>query len=273
MTGFGRTGTWFGMDQWDVRPDILTAGKGSQAATSRSGSRGQRRGVRDRARAGFVHGFTWSHNALGAAVGARRLRSLRDDGLVKRASCSASERCARRCGAALEDVPAVGDVRGLGLMIGIELVRDAGPRSRSARADQVAERVACGGARRGLLLYSSHRPRRRRGRRPRDARTAVLPDGRGGGHRSSNARPTRSDPWCERARRAGRDVPRSGSTTTGPAPLRPQRVLLTWELIDAYGVFDAAGVRRSRRRAGPDDAVGARAHRRVRRRHASRGPR
>ena len=38
MTGFGRTGRWFGMDHWDIRPDILTAGKGTTQGTCRSGS-------------------------------------------------------------------------------------------------------------------------------------------------------------------------------------------------------------------------------------------
>ena len=55
MTGFGRTGTWFGCDHWDLRPDILTAGKGTSSGYWPLGLGGrERRRVRDRRRVG-VH--------------------------------------------------------------------------------------------------------------------------------------------------------------------------------------------------------------------------
>jgi hypothetical protein len=155
MTGFGRTGRWFGMDHWDVRPDIVTAGKGSTSGYVPFGFAAASREVFDTvATQGFTHGFTWSHNALGAAVGSAVLRRLRDDGLVER-SHDVGERVRAGLRDALAGCEAVGDVRGLGLMIGIELVRDAGSKEPFPRSELVTERVLSAARDGGLLLYSS----------------------------------------------------------------------------------------------------------------------
>ena len=106
------------------------------------------------AETGFVHGFTWSHNALGAAAGLAVLETLETGDLVAR-SASMGERLRAELRAELSDVPAVGDVRGLGLMIGLELVRDPVSKEPFARADRVTERVVAAARERGLLLYSS----------------------------------------------------------------------------------------------------------------------
>jgi hypothetical protein len=154
MTGFGRTGTWFGVDHWDVRPDILTAGKGSSGGYFPFGFTAAAAEVFETVRTrGFVHGFTYSHNGLGAAVARRVLRRL-DDGLVE-ASAKKGVRLRSGLGDALSSSPVVGDVRGIGLMIGIELVRDRDTRVPFPRADRVTERVVAAAFDRGLLLYSS----------------------------------------------------------------------------------------------------------------------
>ena len=155
MTGFGRSGRWFGMDHWDVRPDILTAGKGSTSGYVPFGFAAASGDVFDTVAAqGFVHGFTWSHNALGAAVGSAVIRRLREDGLVDR-SRDLGERVRKDLTTALDGCPAVGDIRGLGLMIGIELVRDPATKEPFQRADRVTERVLSAAREAGLLLYSS----------------------------------------------------------------------------------------------------------------------
>jgi adenosylmethionine-8-amino-7-oxononanoate aminotransferase len=155
MTGFGRTGRWFGMEHWDVRPDIVTAGKGSTSGYVPFGFAAASRDVFDTVAAqGFVHGFTWSHNALGAAVGSAVIRRLREDGLVDR-SRDLGERVRKDLATVLDGCPAVGDVRGLGLMIGVELVRDPGTKEPFQRAERVTERVLAAAREAGLLLYSS----------------------------------------------------------------------------------------------------------------------
>ncbi len=154
MTGFGRTGRWFGVDHWGVRPDILTAGKGSTSGYVPFGFAAASGEVFETvASAGFVHGFTWSHNALGAAAGRAVLARLRE-GLVDK-SRNLGERVRKELDAALSGSPIVGDIRGSGLMIGVELVRDRDTKEPFPRADQVTERVLAAGRAAGLLLYSS----------------------------------------------------------------------------------------------------------------------
>lgn len=155
MTGFGRTGRWFGCDHWGVRPDILTAGKGSTSGYWPFGFAACTRDVFETVEpSGFVHGFTWSHNGVGAAVAQAVLRRLRDDALVE-ASRVQGERLLKELTSALGDIDIVGDVRGLGLMIGIELVNDRSTGRPFARREQVTERIVGAARERGLLLYSS----------------------------------------------------------------------------------------------------------------------
>jgi adenosylmethionine-8-amino-7-oxononanoate aminotransferase len=155
MTGFGRTGRWFGMDHWDIRPDILTAGKGTTSGYVPFGFAAASGRVHETivGGPGFVHGFTWSHNALGAAAGLAVLGELKA-GLVDR-SRELGARLLHGLRTELADAPAVGDVRGLGLLIGIELVRDRESNEPFRRADRAAERVLESARESGLLLYSS----------------------------------------------------------------------------------------------------------------------
>ena len=155
MTGFGRTGRWFGVDHWGVRPDILTAGKGTTSGYVPFGFASASGDVFEAVVAGgFVHGFTWSHNALGAAVGRAVLRRLDGGGLIGR-SAELGARVREELASALSDSPIVGDVRGLGLMIGIELVRDRETKEPFPRSEQVTERILASARDAGLLLYSS----------------------------------------------------------------------------------------------------------------------
>ncbi|HEY3264161.1 MAG TPA: aminotransferase class III-fold pyridoxal phosphate-dependent enzyme, partial [Actinomycetota bacterium] len=155
MTGFGRTGTWFGVDRWDVHPDILTAGKGSTSGYVPFGFAACSGDVFETVRPkGFVHGFTWSHNGLGAAAAHAVLRRLLDGALVE-ASRTQGEVLLKKLGSALAESPIVGDVRGAGLMIGVELVADRDSKHAFARSEQVTERVVAAARELGLLLYSS----------------------------------------------------------------------------------------------------------------------
>jgi adenosylmethionine-8-amino-7-oxononanoate aminotransferase len=155
MTGLGRTGRWFGVDHWDVRPDIITAGKGTTSGYVPFGYAAASSEVFDAiAQKGFVHGFTWSHNGLGAAVALATFTKLRDEGLVDR-SRDLGATIRQRLTEALGDAPTVGEVRGLGMMIGIELVRDRETKEPFPRGKGVTEQVAAAAREGGLLLYSS----------------------------------------------------------------------------------------------------------------------
>ncbi len=155
MTGFGRTGTWFGLDHWDVKADVLVGGKGSTSGYFPFGFAAASGEVFEAvARRGFVHGFTWSHNGVGAAAAHAVLHRLREGNLVE-ASRTQGERLLKDLASALVDSPVVGDVRGLGLMIGIELVANRDTKAPFPRADQMTERVVGLARAIGLLLYSS----------------------------------------------------------------------------------------------------------------------
>ena len=155
MTGFGRTGRWFGLDHWGVRPDILVAAKGTTggywpfAFAAASGR------VYDTVTApgkGFIHGFTHSHSVVGATVAGEVLRILRDERLVE-ASADKGIRLTTLLTGALEEHPAVGEIRGRGLMIGIEFVADRSTRRAFPRDARVAEAVLGAARDRGVLVY------------------------------------------------------------------------------------------------------------------------
>jgi adenosylmethionine-8-amino-7-oxononanoate aminotransferase len=155
MTGFGRTGRWFGCDHWEVRPDILVCAKGAASGYWPLGLAVASGRVHDTIAAhGFTHGFTYSHHVVGAAAGRAVLRVLRERNLV-----TAAETQGKRLRAGLEERlgghRAVGDVRGLGLMLAVELVADPATRVPFPRAERVTERVVAAARVRGLLVYSS----------------------------------------------------------------------------------------------------------------------
>ena len=155
MTGFGRTGTWFACDHWGLRPDILVAGKGASSGYWPLGLTVCAGEVFETIRPkGFVHGFTYSHSPVGAAVGLAVLHKLREDGLIE-ASRDKGELLLKELRAKLEDNLNVGDVRGLGLMIGIELVEDRETKQPFPRSATVTERTVAAAREAGLILYSS----------------------------------------------------------------------------------------------------------------------
>ena len=155
MTGFGRTGRWFAMDHWGVRPDILVAAKGATSGYWPFGFAAVSDEVyRTITGAGvFVHGFTYSHSPVGAAVAREVLRILEDEDLVT-ASAVKGERLKDLLGARLGDHPNVGEIRGRGLMVGLELVADRATRAPVPRATRLTESVVRAAREGGILLYS-----------------------------------------------------------------------------------------------------------------------
>lgn len=156
MTGFGRTGRWFAMDHWGVRPDILVAAKGATSGYWPFGfaaaSDEVHRTVTGPGGA-FVHGFTYSHHAVGAAVAREVLRILEAESLVD-ASAAKGDRLQSLLGERLGNHPNVGEIRGRGLMVGLELVADRETREPFPRSARLAETIVRSARADGLLLYS-----------------------------------------------------------------------------------------------------------------------
>jgi 4-aminobutyrate aminotransferase len=121
QTGFGRTGDWFTSQVYDVRPDIMVMGKAianglplSAVASSAT--------LMDKWLPGS-HGTTFGGNPVSCAASAATVAGLRD---VIPGVAARSEHAFSRWGALKEAHPSIGDVRGLGLMIGVELVKGDG---------------------------------------------------------------------------------------------------------------------------------------------------
>jgi len=155
MTGFGRTGRFFGVEWSGVVPDIVTCGKGMAGGYAPVGAvLASDRIVSTLAGAGgFVHGFTFSHNPVVAAACRATLDVLEREGLVERARA-----LGERLGAGLEALrahPHVGDVRGRGLLWGIELVADKASRRPFPRAERRAEALGARCFAAGLVTYPS----------------------------------------------------------------------------------------------------------------------
>jgi len=154
MTGFGRTGRWFAMDHWGVKPDILVAAKGATSGYWPFGFAAASDEVtRTVLGAGpFVHGFTYSHSPVGAAVAREVLRILEAEDLVA-ASAAKGERLRDLLDERLGEHPNVGEIRGRGLMVGLELVADRESRQAFPRAARLTEAIVTAARRRGLLVY------------------------------------------------------------------------------------------------------------------------
>ena len=155
MTGFGRTGRWFGVDHWGVRPDILVAAKGATSGYWPFGFAAVSGPVHDVVVGGpgFVHGFTYSHGPVAGAVANEVLRILEAEDLVA-ASATKGDRLRSMLADALGDHPNVGEIRGRGLLVGLELVADRETRAPFPRAAKVTEAVVGGARERGVLVYS-----------------------------------------------------------------------------------------------------------------------
>jgi adenosylmethionine-8-amino-7-oxononanoate aminotransferase len=160
MTGFGRTGRWFGLDHWGVRADIMAGAKGVGGGyfplglavangnvyetITRPALRGEG--------GGFVHGFTYSHSPVGAAVAMEVLRILESENLVE-ASARKGERLLGLVQRRLGGHPNVGEVRGRGLLVGVELVADRATRRPFPRSVRLIEGVMAHARDAGMLIY------------------------------------------------------------------------------------------------------------------------
>jgi taurine---2-oxoglutarate transaminase len=124
MTGWGRTGAWFGVDHFGVVPDILTTAKGITGAYVPLGLAATTESIystfTDRY---FPHGHTYEAHPMTLAPAVAAISEYRRLGLIER-SRAEGEYLLRRLREIAERHVSVGDVRGLGLFAAVELVRN-----------------------------------------------------------------------------------------------------------------------------------------------------
>lgn len=154
ITGFGRTGRWFAMEHWDVVPDIMTIAKGITSGYVPLGgvvlSDRVRGSLYDDPDLTLMHGFTYTGHPVACAVGLRNIKIMERERLVERAARVGPYLLSR-----LTEVgdrhDRVGEVRGLGMMVGVEFVLDRTTRAEAAQPDRLAPKVARQALERGLI--------------------------------------------------------------------------------------------------------------------------
>jgi 4-aminobutyrate aminotransferase len=148
-TGFGRTGRWFAGEHWGVTPDILCVGKGMTGGMPFAACIGTDAVMEawPKSAGEAIHTSTFLGHPLGCAAALASIAVLRDERLVER-SADLGARILGRLREMSADHPHVGEVRGLGMMIGIELVRD---RETREPAPELAGRIVIETLRRGIL--------------------------------------------------------------------------------------------------------------------------
>jgi adenosylmethionine-8-amino-7-oxononanoate aminotransferase len=156
MCGVGRTGKWFASDHYNVVPDMVTLGKGLTGGALPLSAVGVTeelyRLVSEHG--GFRHGGTFSHHPVCAAAGLAAVSILERENLVERAR-TMGQVLGEKLTAALGDSSFVGDIRGLGMLWGIELVADRQILAPFPRARRVAERLWQHLFDQGVILYKS----------------------------------------------------------------------------------------------------------------------
>ena len=156
MAGFGRTGRWFGIDHWGVRPDLIVAGKGASSGYWPLGLCIASQGVYDTVGGSFVHGFTYSHHPGGAAAGLAVIEVIEVESLLK-ASATQGGRLLAGLSQSIGNHPLVGDIRGLGLLVAVELVADRATKEPFERSEAVTERLLAACLDNGLIVYPASR--------------------------------------------------------------------------------------------------------------------
>ncbi len=155
MSGMGRTGKWFAAEHFDIEADIITMGKGLAGGYFPLGIvavRGEHVDLIAKGKGDFDHGGTYSHHAVGAAAALATLQFIQEHGLVEHVA-----RCGEYLGKGLHerlgDLPMVGDIRGMGLMWGVELVQDKKSKEPFDPALHFSRKLGDGAFAQGLIIY------------------------------------------------------------------------------------------------------------------------
>ena len=124
MSGFGRTGAWFAVDNWDVCPDLLTMAKGLTSAYAPLGAVGMTDAIASHFNEkSFRSGLTYTAHPVSLAAMVANIRVLQEDKLIEHAANLGSS-LSRHLSDLKEKHPSVGDVRSIGLFGVLELVKN-----------------------------------------------------------------------------------------------------------------------------------------------------
>jgi 4-aminobutyrate aminotransferase len=147
QSGFGRTGKWFAFEHFGVIPDIITAAKGIASGLPLSAVF-SRTDIMKKVDVGSIGG-TYGGNAVACAAGVATVKAMREEKMLENAAERGTQLMTglRKL---QEEYPQIGDVRGLGLMVGTEFIVDGS----QAKAKQLVKDVIHSSEEKGLLLLS-----------------------------------------------------------------------------------------------------------------------
>jgi adenosylmethionine-8-amino-7-oxononanoate aminotransferase len=154
MTGIGRTGKWLACHHFGLVPDIIVMGKGLTSGyfplSAVAAKKGLLEPIRKKGK-NFLHAQTFAHHPVGCATALATLDYLEGHDLISR--CSQMGRKLLSKLKRLLRHPHVGDVRGKGLLIGVEFVRDKKKKTPFPRAEKYVESFIAEALERGLVLW------------------------------------------------------------------------------------------------------------------------
>jgi adenosylmethionine-8-amino-7-oxononanoate aminotransferase len=144
ITGFGRTGRWFGLEHYGIEPDIMQFAKGITSGYVPLGGIGVSDTIREAINdvppeRRWMHAYTYSGHPTCCAVALRNIQIIEDEGLVERVA-QAGQRLIDKL-RELAPLDSVGDVRGLGLLAAVEVVADKATKQPFPPEAQVSQRL------------------------------------------------------------------------------------------------------------------------------------
>jgi len=153
ITGFGRTGKMFALEHWDVQPDIVQFAKAITSGYFPFGGVGvsdEIASVMDESNEPFMHAYTYSAHPIGSAIACAMMDLvLRED--FPGQAAQKGDRLIENLRSAIGDHPHVGDVRGLGLICGVEYVKDKATKEPFDPAQKIGDKILAAAMNRGLF--------------------------------------------------------------------------------------------------------------------------
>lgn len=154
ITGFGRTGRWFGLEHWGIEPDIMQFAKGITSGYIPLGGIGVSDTIREVINTvppeqRWMHAFTYSGHPTSCAVALANIKIIEEEGLVQRAAEMGQYFLDRL--RTLESLEVVGEVRGKGMIAAVEIVEDKAARREFPASAKVGPRIYKEMLKRGLF--------------------------------------------------------------------------------------------------------------------------
>ena len=153
ITGFGRTGKMFGLEHWGIEPDLIQFAKAITSGYFPLGGIGisdEIASVMNDSGSPWMHAYTYSSHPVGCAVALAMMDIVENEDFVGQAQTKGKHLLVK-LKEALADHPHVGEVRGLGMMCGVELVKDKATKEMFDASDGIGAKVHAETVKRGMF--------------------------------------------------------------------------------------------------------------------------